>query len=64
MSAQSKLRVAIVDDHPMVVEGIQAILESYDDVDVVATLSSGQEIIDQVEALSPDVILLDLNMPG
>ncbi len=57
-------RIVIVDDHPMVAEGIQSILESYDDVEVIATLSDGQQIIDQVEALEPDVILLDLNMPG
>ncbi|WP_294612014.1 response regulator transcription factor [Roseovarius sp.] len=59
-----RIRIAIVDDHPMVAEGIQSILESYDDVEVIANLSSGQEIIDTVGALNPDVILLDLNMPG
>ena len=58
------IRIAIVDDHPMVAEGIEAILESYDDIEVVATLSSGQEIIDKAPALALDVILLDLNMPG
>ena len=57
-------RVAIVDDHPMVAEGIQAILESYADIEVVGTCCSGQDILDRAEALSPDVILLDLNMPG
>ena len=57
------IRVAIVDDHPMVAEGIQAILESYDDIDVVATCSSGPEILAQVKKLAADVILLDLNMP-
>ena len=57
-------RVLIVDDHPMVTEGIQAILESYDDIKVVGTLGSGQEAVDRVNVLSPDVILLDLNMPG
>jgi two-component system nitrate/nitrite response regulator NarL len=56
-------KVAIVDDHPMVAEGIKAILESFDDIDVVATYSSGQDIIDNAVALAPDVILLDLNMP-
>ena len=58
------IRIIIVDDHPMVAEGIQSILESYDDVEVIATLSDGQQVIEQVEALNPDVILLDLNMPG
>ena len=57
-------RVAIIDDHPMVAEGIRAILESFDDIDVVATYSSGQEIIDNAASLAPDVILLDLNMPS
>ena len=57
-------KVAIVDDHPMVAAGIKAILESFDDIDVVATYSSGQDIIDNAVALAPDVILLDLNMPG
>lgn len=56
-------RVVVVDDHPMVAEGIEAILESYDDVSVVATLSDGQAMIDQLDSLQPDVILMDLNMP-
>ncbi|SLN19125.1 response regulator transcription factor [Roseisalinus antarcticus] len=58
------IRVAIVDDHPMVAEGIQSILETYDDIEIVASLRGGQEAVDQVEALAPDVMLLDLNMPG
>jgi len=57
-------RVMIVDDHPMVAEGIEAILETYDDIDVVGTVSNGREAVDRVDTLSPDVILLDLNMPG
>ncbi|MGR3367169.1 MAG: response regulator transcription factor [Sagittula sp.] len=57
-------RVTIVDDHPLVAEGIEAILDSYDDISVVATLSDGQSMIDRLEELNPDVILMDLNMPG
>ena len=59
-----RTRVLVVDDHPMVAEGVQAILETYDDLSVVGTLGSGQEAIDQVATLQPDVILMDLNMPG
>ena len=59
----SSIRVLIVDDHPMVADGIRAILESYDDIDVIGTLSNGQEVVDQVAELAPDVILMDLNMP-
>ncbi|WP_170472595.1 response regulator transcription factor [Ruegeria arenilitoris] len=58
------IRVLIVDDHPMVAEGIQSLLESYDEIEVVGTLSNGQEAVDQVTTLLPDVILMDLNMPG
>ncbi len=57
------IRVLIVDDHPMVADGIRAILESYDEIEVVGTLSNGQEVVDQSDALNPDVILMDLNMP-
>ena len=57
-------RVLIVDDHPMVAEGIRSLLESYDDIEVVGTLGNGQEAVDQVNSLQPDVILMDLNMPG
>ncbi|WP_299946632.1 response regulator transcription factor [uncultured Ruegeria sp.] len=58
------IRVLIVDDHPMVAEGIRSLLESFDEIDVVGTLSNGQEAVDQASHLQPDVILMDLNMPG
>tara|TARA_R110000737_G_scaffold174570_1_gene199917 strand:+ start:791 stop:1468 length:678 start_codon:yes stop_codon:yes gene_type:complete len=56
-------RVAIVDDHPLVAEGIEAILDSFPDLEVVGTYSNGRAIIEAVPTLNPDVILLDLNMP-
>ncbi len=62
--SDSIIRVLIVDDHPMVAEGIQSLLESYDEIEVVGTLSNGQEAIDRATHLQPDVILMDLNMPG
>lgn len=57
------IRVLIVDDHPMVAQGIQSILEDQDGFDIVGTLGNGREVIDQLAALQPDVILMDLNMP-
>ncbi|MCE8006708.1 response regulator transcription factor [Aestuariivita sp.] len=57
------VKVMIVDDHPMVAEGIQSILETYDDIMIVGTLGNGQEAVDQIDTLAPDVILMDLNMP-
>ena len=58
-----KTRVLIVDDHPMVADGIRSILEGYDDIDVVGTLNNGQEAVDHAVDMAPDVILMDLNMP-
>ena len=66
MTAQASaipVKVLIVDDHPMVAEGIESILESYDDITVVGTLSNGREAVDQLPRLAPDVVLMDLNMP-
>ncbi len=58
------VRVMIVDDHALVAEGIEAILETYDDIEVIATLSCGKQAVESADRLVPDVILLDLNMPG
>ncbi len=63
MTSDTTIKVMIVDDHPMVAEGIESILESYDDITVVGTLSNGREAVDQLPALKPDVVLMDLNMP-
>ncbi|WP_299207093.1 response regulator transcription factor [uncultured Tateyamaria sp.] len=57
------IRVLIVDDHPMVAQGIQSVLEDHDGISVVGTLGTGRAVIDQLDALNPDVILMDLNMP-
>ncbi|GGH19941.1 two component transcriptional regulator, LuxR family [Cribrihabitans marinus] len=62
--SQTPTRVLIVDDHPMVAEGIQSILESYDDIEVVGTLTTGEEAVERTPHLRPDVVLMDLNMPG
>ena len=57
------IRVLIVDDHPMVAQGIQSVLESYDELEVVGVLNNGRAVVEQLEELNPDVILMDLNMP-
>ncbi|WP_299149916.1 response regulator transcription factor [uncultured Tateyamaria sp.] len=57
------VRVLIVDDHPMVAQGIQSVLEDHDGLHVVGTLGTGRAVVDQLDALDPDVILMDLNMP-
>ena len=56
-------RVLIVDDHPMGAEGIQSILEGYDDIEVLGTPFNGRAAVEAASELRPDVILMDLNMP-
>jgi len=57
------IRLIVVDDHPVVRKGIVAMLETEDNLDVIAECSNGQEAIQQYAKLKPDVILMDLVMP-
>lgn len=59
----SLVRVVIVDDHPVVREGIRRMLETQADIDVVGEAGDGREAIDLIRALEPDVALIDLQMP-
>lgn len=59
-----KISVLLVDDHELVRSGIQYLLDADPDIDVVAVASSGEEAIQLAEQLKPNVILMDLNMPG
>jgi DNA-binding NarL/FixJ family response regulator len=57
------IRVLLVDDQALVRAGFRMILDAEPDVDVVGEASDGREAIDQVRALSPDVVLMDIRMP-
>ena len=57
------IRILVADDHPIVRDGLVAILSTQADFDVVGEAATGLETIRQSEALTPDVILLDLEMP-
>lgn len=58
------IRVMLVDDHAVVRQGLRALLEVTDGITVVGEASNGEEAVEQVQALAPDVVLLDLSMPG
>src|SRR5690242_648895 len=58
------IQVVIVDDHPIVRDGVSAVLESEPDIGVGASVGSAEEMLDAVARERPDAILLDLALPG
>ena len=62
--AHAMIRVLIVDDHPLVRAGIAQLLESTDDISVVGQAADGAEGVAAVAELQPDLVLMDLSMPG
>ena len=64
MSAISPIRVLVVDDHSVVREGIRHVLSDRDSFDVVGEASNGAEAVAAAATLAPDVVVLDISMPG
>lgn len=58
------IKVLIVDDHALVRMGIRRLLEDMPDVEVVADAESGEQALTLVKSHKPDVVLLDMKMPG
>lgn len=58
------LRTLVVDDEAMAIERMQVLLSRFEDVNLVGTASTGGQALRLIEALSPDVLLLDISMPG
>ncbi len=59
----AKIRVLVVDDHALLRDGIRALLEVHDDIEVVGEATDGREAISLARQLSPDVVLMDIAMP-
>ncbi|MBN1135662.1 MAG: response regulator transcription factor [Anaerolineae bacterium] len=59
-----KITVMIVDDHPVFRQGLRRVLESEDDLDVVAEVADGIEALQLARQMIPNVMLLDINLPG
>ncbi len=57
------IRVLLVDDHAMLRQGLRGIVDAYDHLHVVGEAGDGQEAIDSVRKLKPDVVVMDINMP-
>lgn len=58
------IRVLLADDHAILREGVRALLTPHPDMEVVGEASDGKQAIEQVEKLDPDVVVMDIAMPG
>ena len=64
MTRARSIRVLLADDHALVRSGVKSVLESSDGIEVVGEAGRGDETLEMLAQLEPDVLLLDLNMPG
>lgn len=58
------IRTLLVDDEPLALRGLEIRLEPFEDVEIIATCSNGREAIKKIRALRPDLVFLDIQMPG
>lgn len=61
---KATVRIVVADDHPIVRDGLKKLLLLEDDFEIVGEAGDGREVIEKVQALDPDVLLLDLRMPN
>jgi DNA-binding NarL/FixJ family response regulator len=59
-----EVRVLVVEDHPLFRKGVVALLDAVDGLAVVGTAGSGEEAVERIGELAPDVVLMDLQLPG
>ncbi|HEV8353385.1 MAG TPA: response regulator transcription factor [bacterium] len=64
MTKSRAMRVLIADDHALFRQGVRRLLETADDIEIVGEAESGEETIELVEQLAPDIVLLDVAMPN
>ncbi|MBD3005953.1 MULTISPECIES: response regulator transcription factor [unclassified Streptomyces] len=64
MADPARIRVLLVDDHQVVRRGLRTFLQVQDDIEVVGEASDGEEGVARAEELRPDVVLMDVKMPG
>jgi two-component system response regulator DegU len=64
MSPEGKVKVLVVDDHPLFRQGLRRVLETASDVSVVGAAENGEEALEMARQLTPDVVVMDINLPS
>lgn len=64
MNKTERIKVVLVDDHTLVRDSIALMLQQIDDIQIVGSVSSGEEIVNKFRAFNPDVIIMDIMMKG
>lgn len=59
----NKIRIVLVDDHQMLIDGLKAILSSFKNIEIVKTYTNGNQLLNEFESLKIDLILTDISMP-
>lgn len=60
---ECRIKVLLVDNHPLVLDGLRAVLETYDDIEIVGAAPNARAALDIALETRPDVVLMDINMP-
>ena len=63
MPTPAPTRILLVDDHPLLMDGVRAWLETYDAIEVVGQTGSAEEALGQIPSLAPNLILVDIGLP-
>jgi len=58
-----KVKIVLVDDHQMLIDGLKAILNQYNDIQILKTYTNGNILIEEINLLKPDLVLTDISMP-
>src|SRR5690349_11476124 len=61
---RAPIRLMIVEDHPLLIEGLRRMVDEEPDIEIVAEVTDGDEAVRRALQLEPDVILMDINLPG
>jgi DNA-binding NarL/FixJ family response regulator len=59
-----KIRIVIADDHSMLIDGLKDILSDLKDLEVVGEATTGEDSVKITKSLKPDIVLMDINLPG